>query len=152
PAARELSRRDAFGLAVLDYRSPGMDGAELDGQLKQVQPGTVGARETGFAAEATTQAVTQTSSQQGPPVAVGFRRPVPALQDEAGGAVTVRHKTGKEAQPCAPARCWAYCFLPRKEGARKGKPRPISSSARSPAASSRNSRASGRGEPALAGD
>jgi hypothetical protein len=34
--------------------------------------------------------------------------------------VTVRHKTGKEAQPCAPARCWAYCFLPRKEGARKG--------------------------------
>jgi hypothetical protein len=34
--------------------------------------------------------------------------------------VTVRHKNGKEAQPCAPARCWAYCFLPRKEGARKG--------------------------------
>jgi hypothetical protein len=34
--------------------------------------------------------------------------------------MTVRRKTGKEAQPCAPARCWAYCFLPRKEGARKG--------------------------------
>jgi hypothetical protein len=34
--------------------------------------------------------------------------------------VTVRHKTGKEAQPCAPARCWAYYFLRRKEGARKG--------------------------------
>ena len=34
--------------------------------------------------------------------------------------MTVRHKTGKEAQPCAPAPCWAYCFLPRKERARKG--------------------------------
>jgi hypothetical protein len=34
--------------------------------------------------------------------------------------VTVRHKTGKEAQPCAPARCWAYCFLAPKEGAREG--------------------------------
>ena len=34
--------------------------------------------------------------------------------------MTVRHRTGKEAQRCAPARCWAYCFLPRKEGARKG--------------------------------
>ena len=34
--------------------------------------------------------------------------------------MTVRHKTGKEAQPCAPARCRASCFLPRKEGARKG--------------------------------
>jgi hypothetical protein len=28
--------------------------------------------------------------------------------------------SSKEAQPCAPARCWASCFLPRKDGARKG--------------------------------
>ena len=34
--------------------------------------------------------------------------------------MTVQRKTGKEAQPCAPARCWAYCFLARKEGTRKG--------------------------------
>jgi hypothetical protein len=36
--------------------------------------------------------------------------------------VTVRHKTGKEAQPCAPARCWAYCFCPARRGQeRQGK-------------------------------
>jgi hypothetical protein len=34
--------------------------------------------------------------------------------------VTVRHNTGKEAQPCAPARRWACCFLPRKEGGQEG--------------------------------
>jgi hypothetical protein len=32
PAALELSRRDAFGLALLDYRLPGMDGVELYGR------------------------------------------------------------------------------------------------------------------------
>ena len=164
PAARELSRRYTSGLALLDYRSPGTDGVELGGRLKQVQSGTAGVP------------VTADPAHQG-----GGR----------GGAVTVRHKTGKEAQPCAPARCWAPCFLPRKEGARKGlcggcvqpsvtavhavlaqapirwcagrrlhrfggtmkgKARPITSSAKRPAASSRDSRASGRSELALAGD
>ena len=51
---------------------------------------------------------------------VDLGRPIPPIEEVAGGAVTVQQKTGKEAQPCAPARCWAYCFLPRKEGARKG--------------------------------
>ena len=58
PAARELSRRYTSGLALLDYRSPGTDGVELDGRLKQVQPDTAGVRVTGFAAEATVRAVT----------------------------------------------------------------------------------------------
>jgi hypothetical protein len=30
--------------------------------------------------------------------------------------VTARHKSGKEAQPCAPARRWAFSFLLRKDG------------------------------------
>jgi hypothetical protein len=59
PAARELSRRYTSGLALLDSRSPGTDGVELDGRLKQVQPGTAGVRETGFTAEAAVRAATQ---------------------------------------------------------------------------------------------
>src|SRR5262249_6011998 len=39
PAARELSQSYTSNLALLDYKLPGADGVELDGRLKQVQPG-----------------------------------------------------------------------------------------------------------------
>jgi DNA-binding NtrC family response regulator len=84
PAARELSGRDAFGLAVLDYRSPGMDGVELDGRLKQVQPGTVGVRVTAFAAEATVRAVAQGNIRL-MPMPVDCGRPIPPIEEVAGG-------------------------------------------------------------------
>jgi CheY-like chemotaxis protein len=61
PAALELPRGCTFGLALLNYQSPGMDGVEPCGRLKPVPPGTVGVRETGFAAAATMQAVAQAS-------------------------------------------------------------------------------------------
>jgi CheY-like chemotaxis protein len=52
PAALELSRRCTFGLTLLNYQSPGMDGVGLGGRLKPVRPGRVGVRVTGFAAAA----------------------------------------------------------------------------------------------------
>jgi hypothetical protein len=64
PAARELSRRYTSGLALLVSRSPGTDGVELHGRLKQVQPGTAGVRVTGFAAQATVRAATQGNIRQ----------------------------------------------------------------------------------------
>jgi CheY-like chemotaxis protein len=149
PATRELTRRYTSGLALLDYRSPGTDGVELDGRLKQVQPGTAGLRVTGVAPEATVRVATQAIIRQVMPMPVDLGRQIPPIGEVAGG----------------PARCWAYCFPPRKEGAGrarwwlrrfggtvKDKARPITSSARRPAASSRNGRASGRSELALAGD
>ena len=39
PAARELSRGYSSGLALLNYRSPGTDGVELDGRLNQARHG-----------------------------------------------------------------------------------------------------------------
>jgi hypothetical protein len=51
---------------------------------------------------------------------VDLGRPIAPIEEVDGGAVTVQQKAGKEAQPCAPARCWAYCFLHRKEGGREG--------------------------------
>jgi len=84
-AARELSRRYTSGLALLDYRSPGTDGVELDGRLQQVQPGTAGVRVTGFAAEATVRAATQANIRQVMPTPVDLGRPIPPIEEVAGG-------------------------------------------------------------------
>jgi hypothetical protein len=40
PSARELSQRYTSNIALLDYKSLSTDDVELDGRLKQVQPGT----------------------------------------------------------------------------------------------------------------
>jgi CheY-like chemotaxis protein len=56
PAALELSRQHCYGLALLDYKLPGMDGMELHGHLKQIQADTVGVLVTGLAAEDTVRA------------------------------------------------------------------------------------------------
>jgi DNA-binding NtrC family response regulator len=85
PADRELSRRYTPGLALLDYRSPGTDGVELDGQLKQVQPGTVGVWVTGFAAEATVRAATQANIRQVMPMPVDLGHPIPPIEKVARG-------------------------------------------------------------------
>ena len=85
PAARELSRRYTSGLALLDYRSPGTDGVELDGRLQQVQPGAAGVRVTGFTAEATVRAAIRANTRQGMPVPVDLGRPIPPVEEVAGG-------------------------------------------------------------------
>jgi DNA-binding NtrC family response regulator len=85
PAARERSRRYASGLALLDYRSPGTDGVALDGRLQQVQPGRAGVRVTGCAAEATVRAATQAHIRQVMPMPVDLGRPIPPIEEVAGG-------------------------------------------------------------------
>jgi hypothetical protein len=72
------------------------------------------------------------------PMPVDIGRPIPPTVEVTGGAVTVRLKTGKEAQPCAPARCWASCVLPRKEGSQEGPVRELRATVRE--GSSRSSR------------
>ena len=78
PAARELSRRYTSGLALLDYRSPGTVGVERDGRLQRVPPGTAGISVTCFAVVATVQHVM--------PMPVDLGRPIPPIEEVAGGA------------------------------------------------------------------
>jgi hypothetical protein len=85
PSARELSRHYTSGLAFLDYRSPGTDGVELDGRLKQVQPGTAGGRVTEFAAESTVRVATQANIRQVMPMPADLGRPIPPTEEVAGG-------------------------------------------------------------------
>jgi CheY-like chemotaxis protein len=84
PAAPGWFRRYPFATTLLDDNSPGMDGVELDSRLKQGQPGTVGVRVTGFAAEATLQATSQASIRQVLPRPVEFGRSIPSIEEVAG--------------------------------------------------------------------
>ena len=46
--ALELVRKTAYGLALIDYRMPGMDGVELFRRIHELRPETVGVFLTGF--------------------------------------------------------------------------------------------------------
>jgi CheY-like chemotaxis protein len=84
PSALELSRRHAYGLAVLDYRMPGMDGVELYGHLRQVRADTVGVLVTGFAADDTVRAASRAGIRQVLPKPVDLGRLLPLIEEVAG--------------------------------------------------------------------
>jgi CheY-like chemotaxis protein len=48
PTALELIRRRDYGLALIDYRMPGMDGVELYRRIRELRPSLVGVFVTGF--------------------------------------------------------------------------------------------------------
>ncbi len=84
PTALELSRRRPYGLALLDYKMPGMDGVELYGRLKRVRAGTVGVLVTAFAADDTTHSAARAGIRQVLPKPVDFGRLIPLLEEVAG--------------------------------------------------------------------
>lgn len=48
PSALDLVDRRSYGLALIDYRMPGMNGVELYRRIRQVRPGMVGVFLTGY--------------------------------------------------------------------------------------------------------
>ena len=46
--ALELIRQQDYGLALIDYRMPGMDGVELYRRIRELRPESVGVFVTGF--------------------------------------------------------------------------------------------------------
>jgi CheY-like chemotaxis protein len=48
PTALELVQKKTYGLALIDYRMPGMDGVELYRRIRQMAPDVVGVFVTGF--------------------------------------------------------------------------------------------------------
>ncbi len=84
PAALDLSRRHPYGLAVLDYKMPGMDGVELYGHLKRVRADTVGVLVTAYAADATLQAASEAGIRRVLPKPVDFGRLIPFIEEVAG--------------------------------------------------------------------
>jgi len=84
PAARILSRRHPYGLALLDYKMQGMDGVELCGHLKRVHADTVGVLVTAFAAAATVHAASRAGIRQVLSKRVEFGRLIPLIEEVAG--------------------------------------------------------------------
>jgi CheY-like chemotaxis protein len=84
PAALDLSRRQLYGLALLDYRMPGMTGVELYGHIKQVQADTVGVLVTAYAGEDTVQAANRVGIRQVLRKPVDFARLIPLIEEVAG--------------------------------------------------------------------
>lgn len=48
PSALKLLEDKNYGLALIDYRMPGMDGVELYRRIRELRPGLVGVFVTGF--------------------------------------------------------------------------------------------------------
>ena len=48
PTALDLVQKKTYGLALIDYRMPGMDGVELYRRIRQLRPDVVGVFVTGF--------------------------------------------------------------------------------------------------------
>ena len=84
PAALELSRRHPYGLALLDYQMPGMDGVELYGHLKELQADTVGVLVTAFTAHDTLPAANRAGIRRVLPKPVDFGRLIPLIEEVAG--------------------------------------------------------------------
>jgi CheY-like chemotaxis protein len=84
PAALDLSRRQSYGLALLDYRMPGMDGVELYAHIRRVRADTVGVLVTAYAADTTLQAASRAGFRRVLPKPVDFGRLLPLIEEVAG--------------------------------------------------------------------
>jgi CheY-like chemotaxis protein len=84
PAALELSRRQPYRLALLDYMMPGRDGLELYGHLKRVRADTVGILVTAADAADTVQAAARAGIRRVLPKPVDFGRLIPLIEEVAG--------------------------------------------------------------------
>lgn len=85
-AALELFKRQSYGLALLDYKMPGMNGVELYRHLKQERAETVGILVTAFAARDTINEATEAGIRQVIPKPVDFGHLIPIIKEVAGKA------------------------------------------------------------------
>jgi DNA-binding response OmpR family regulator len=84
PSALELARRNAYDVALLDLRMPGMDGLELFRRIRQLRSGTVGIIVTAYAGTDTAERALAAGAWQVLPKPVDFPRLL-ALVEEAVG-------------------------------------------------------------------
>src|SRR5262245_30507411 len=83
PSALELVRRNAYDVALLDYKMPGMDGLTLYREIKKLRAGTVAIVVTAYAGGATAEEALEAGAWRVLPKPADF----PNLLGPVGGAV-----------------------------------------------------------------
>jgi CheY-like chemotaxis protein len=84
PAALELSERNLYRLALLDYMMPGMDGLELCRRLRASRPTVEVALVTGWASSSTTAAASEAGVRRVLPKPVDFGVLIPLVEEVVG--------------------------------------------------------------------
>jgi two-component system, NtrC family, response regulator HydG len=84
PSALDLVRRNAYDLALLDLRMPGMDGLELFHRIRQLRSGTVGIIVTAYAGTDTTERALAAGACQVLAKPVDFTRLLGLVEDAVG--------------------------------------------------------------------
>src|SRR5262245_40931655 len=74
PSALELVRRNAYDVALLDYKLPGMDGLTLYREIKKLRAGTVAIVVTAYAGGTTTEEALEAGAWRVLPKPVDFPR------------------------------------------------------------------------------
>src|SRR5262249_54141735 len=84
PSALELVRHNAYDVALLDLRMPGMDGLELFHRIRELRSGTVGIIVTAYAGTDTTERALTAGAWQVLPKPVDFRRMLTLVEEAVG--------------------------------------------------------------------
>lgn len=87
PGALELSGRNEYRLALLDYKMPGIDGLEVCLRLRDSQPAVVVALVTAFASAATTAAASEAGVRRVSTKPVDFTVLMPLVEEAVKGRV-----------------------------------------------------------------
>jgi CheY-like chemotaxis protein len=83
-SALELVRRNAYDLALLDYKMPGMDGLTLYREIKRIRAGTVAIVVTAYASGSTAEEALQAGAWQVLPKPVDFPKLLGLVAEAAG--------------------------------------------------------------------
>jgi CheY-like chemotaxis protein len=94
PTALELLEDKNYGLALIDYRMPGMDGVELYRRIREMRPNLVGVFVTGF----------PTIDTVYPAIAVGVERVISKPAGSSELLQVIEEFVGKPAQAAAGGR------------------------------------------------
>ncbi len=87
PSALKLVDQKPYGLAIIDYRMPGMNGVELFRRMREIRPEINGVFLTGYTTIDVVYPAIETGIVRVLPKPVDFKELMPLIQEFAGATV-----------------------------------------------------------------